>query len=68
MQLNSPHSWDYLVVRRLPVPLNEMKEELIANLACTFDQRLIPFPIQFIEWNAIRKGEHPEIKDKNLEV
>lgn len=49
IQHNEPKSSDYLVLRRLPVPLGQMKSYLDLNLDWKLNKQVIPFSILYLE-------------------
>ena len=52
IQLVEPHAEDYLVVRKMPCPLSHVEEEIQANLAVRFNNRVNPNPILYLCWKV----------------
>ncbi len=42
IQLDGAQSWDYLVVRRLPCPLEHVEQHIQDNLGIQFNKQIIP--------------------------
>jgi hypothetical protein len=51
-QLNGARSSDYLVVRRLPCPLNELEELIQNSLGIQYNKRIVPASILHLFWEV----------------
>lgn len=62
-QLDGAQSWDYMVVRRLPCPLENIEQHIQDNLGIQFNKRIIPSIILHLFWDikVLRKKQIEEI-------
>jgi hypothetical protein len=51
-QLNGAESSDYLVVRRLPCPINQIEDLIQHSLGIQFNKRIVPPPILHLFWEV----------------
>lgn len=56
-QHEEPHSWDCIIIRRIPCPLSQLEEYIQSTLYVEFNKRVIPATILHIYW---------EVKDLTL--